>query len=602
MDDLALEVRDLEIGFGRGVHLRVPALDLGIGRHCLITGPSGSGKTVLLKVLLGQAPPSWVLSGAFRVHLNGCWNSLSYRRYRLQPWLGENTAVVFQDAMHALHPYRAIEAQCPASPAAYAALRLTPEQFLSGAYRARHGDPTAADSPSGPRFARDLSGGECQRVSLLFPILHHHRRLVILDEPLTDIDRISRQDVQAAIRPLLAARDKAVILVSHQTGWLPADSMQHYALEVPEDGGTRQLIHLGTGPRAATAPPRPAHRASRADAAPVLRFALRDSYRFAGGGSFRLWALDGMELDAGEALGLIGESGSGKSSLLRAIAGLLPRRDYGRRIELAMRFDGPSLEPVMRQPRRRRYGRLQFVSQDSSGALMGAERVGAHLDWLRRHKRASAPAFGRLLDEQGRALRLWHDDAGRERFLALDHGALSMGQKRRYGLLRAFLLLDIHRPEDADRPKLLLLDEISRGLDAAALAALVEALHAFRARYNVAVLAVSHDLAFVRQLCPSLRMVYNGALLPSPIRSADLMVQPEHGAALLNPYYGYFLDAHEVPTGLGVTAEERARLPLATYGGCLVRRWIRCPAEHSAQPGCVHGELAKTPGAVGVCH
>jgi peptide/nickel transport system ATP-binding protein len=602
MDDLALEVRDLEIGFGRRVHMRVPSLDLGIGRHCLITGPSGSGKTVLLKVLLGQAPPSWVLHGTFRVHLGGAWQALDYRGYRLQRWLGENTAVVFQDAMHALHPYRSIEDQCPAEPAAYAALRLAPEQFLSSAFRARHGDAGAERSPGPPRFARDCSGGECQRISLLFPILHHHRRVVILDEPLTDIDRISQRSVRAAIQPLLAARDKAVILVSHQTDWLRADSMQHYRLEMPEDGSPWQLIHLGTGPRP-PAPPPPVERAeARVDAAPIFRFALRESYRFAADGSFQLWPVAGLELGAGKALGLIGESGSGKSSLLRAIAGLYPRRDYRGRIELVMRIDGPDPEPVMRLPRRRRYGRIQFVSQDSSGALMGAERVGRHLRWLRRHKGVPKPVFRQLLDELGRALRLWRDAAGRERFLALHHVSLSMGQKRRYGLLRAFLLLDIYRPEDTARPKLLLLDEISRGLDAAALTALVEALQGFRARYNVAVLAVSHDLAFVRQLCPTLRMVYNGALLPSPIRSADLVVEPIAGQPLLNPYYGYFLDAHEVPPGLTIPADERARLPLETYGGCLLRRYVRCPAEQSGQAGCVHRELTRTPGMVGLCH
>ena len=616
MASFGIELTDLRLGFKGKVTLEVPEFRLVSGDRCLISGPSGSGKTVFLSVLLGQAPRSRVLSGRFRVRSpDGAWQDLDYPRYRGQRWLSDGAAVVYQDAMHSLHPYRSVETQCPARPAHYEALGLEPDYFLSQQFRALHARPGEVISAGGPRFPGDCSGGERQRISLLFPFVQRERALLVLDEPLTDIDRISERSVRAAIETLIEPsadnRDRAVVLVTHQLHKLPPESMQHYALQEASDGEPRRLVHLGLGPT-------PAPRASVSaqprqagfDQSPFFHLGLSRPYSYPNDSGFRLWPIEGLDLTPGASVGLIGESGSGKSTLLRAAAGLLHRRVYRGTFDVRLDLGDGRAVPLMDIPRRRRYGRIQYVSQDSTGALIPGERVERHLEWIRRHKGVATDDFWQRVDEWATGLRLYCGSRDRAHLLGLKHQGLSMGQKRRYGLLRAFLLLDIYQGTDAGASagaaKLLLLDEISRGLDGDALDGLVGVLDRFSRAYNVALLVVSHDMGFIRRACTSLRMVFSGSLLPASIRAEDFAVITPDGEPIdpeLNPYYRMFLESTDIDPALRVPAEERRATAIDDYTGCLLRRYIRCPAEASGAAGCVHQALRELSpnGAVGVC-
>jgi peptide/nickel transport system ATP-binding protein len=610
MDDFALCLVGLRLAFRRKVLLEVPQLRLQSGERTLITGPSGSGKTVLLSVLLGHAPRSRVLAGQFKVHRNGDWQTLDYPAYRAQRWLMEHTAVVFQDAMHSLHPYRSIEAQCGASAEQFAALNLEPGYFLSAAALGTGGAKVHRNA-GGPRFAGDCSGGERQRISLLFPFTQTQRRLIVLDEPLTDIDLISKDSVRKALERLIDeehGRRGTIVLVTHDTSWIAPGSMQHYAIGDADAEGVRRLDHIGMGPPASMtgAETRPASPKPATTGAPVFRLRVRQPFRYTNDAGFRLWPFEALQLRAGEAVGLIGESGSGKSTLLRIAAGLFPRQAYRDQLEIALTGDDGQLQDPMQWSRRRRCGRLQFVSQDSSGALIAEERVERHLRFIRDHKGVDPAVFEQRVNTWAETLRLYRDAASREHFLGLRHRALSMGQKRRYGLLRAFLLLDIYAQADRARPKLLLLDEISRGLDGAALDGLLDILHGFRTEYNVAMLVVSHDMRFVRRACSHLRMTFNGALLPASIHCDSLSAVLPDGAPAdpdLNPYYRLFLDSKDLPPSLRVPVAEREQVAIDAYRGCLLRRYIQCPAQIGGATGCIHLKLQQPApaGGVGIC-
>ena len=85
---------------------------------------------------------------------------------------------------------------------------------------------------------------------------------------------------------------------------------------------------------------------------------------------------------------------------------------------------------------------------------------------------------------------------------------------RRFSLLRAFLLLDIYKAEDKEKPKVLLLDEISRGLDAKTLEMVIAGLEQFCQENNTNIIAVSHDVEFIMRICNRARMMIKGALMP----------------------------------------------------------------------------------------
>jgi ABC-type multidrug transport system ATPase subunit len=163
-----------------------------------------------------------------------------------------------------------------------------------------------------------------------------------------------------------------------------------------------------------------------------------------------------------------------------------------------------------------------------------------------------------------------------------------MGMQRRLNLLRALLLLDL---DNEAQPKLLVLDEVSRGLDEDNIARLVDTVQAVQAEHNVGLLIISHDLGFISQVCNQTRMLFRGALLPKRLGPNELNT-PERIDAL-NPYYRDFIqgaDEERIPP------EDRE--PLDSFGGCLYARYIRCVNRH--QTGCIDVQLNRA-GEIGLC-
>ena len=142
-----------------------------------------------------------------------------------------------------------------------------------------------------------------------------------------------------------------------------------------------------------------------------------------------------------------------------------------------------------------------------------------------------------------------------QQFLEKRFDDLSMGMRRRTGLLRAFLLLNIYHITDSKDPKILLLDEISRGLDTVNRLLMAKAISEYCKTYNVTTIAVSHDFSFLSEFCDCVQIMYNGTLLPLQIGFNDVL-RVRRGEAIEgieNPYYGRFIrgdDALERLSGL----------------------------------------------------
>lgn len=548
--EFKLEIEDLTIGFrGRKV-LEVPRFELARGEKVLLTGASGCGKSIFLKVLLGVLPESSVWSGRFLLRQDGGdGEPAAYPVYVRGALLRGRISAVFQDAINSLHPYRPVSRQCPSPEgregrSKYQEFKLDPDYFSE-------------------RMPRECSGGECQRLSLLFPYFDEGRDLLVMDEPLTDIDWISRKSIEACLLRFLEEPERSVVLVTHQPDWLP--EMKHFAVR----GG---VMRLEAPPKKRTPMAAAAAPAAEEPAGPLLRIRLSEPYSFPGNQRFELRPFT-LELAPGQSLGLIGESGCGKSTLLRIAAGLFSKSHYGSRFEVDLQLGENRLNPIMRIPRGERYRRLQLVQQNTTGTLIADETVGGNLEWIRRLKGVHPEPFEAMATRWGRKLRLF-SDLGKLAGRRLSQ--LSVGMLRRYVLLRAFLSLDIY---GGDRtPKLLLLDEISRGLDADNLRHLILALTEYGREHNVGCIAVSHDVDFIRASCQGFRMMFRGMLLPQRFTARDLEEVDANTRirGLLNPYYHDFL----------ARRDEAPHNDVSNGFGCLYARYFKC--RNSADEGCGH--------------
>ena len=224
-----------------------------------------------------------------------------------------------------------------------------------------------------------------------------------------------------------------------------------------------------------------------------------------------LHAVDGVDLTIrrGESVGLVGESGCGKSTMVRLLARLIDPSDG------AIVFDGHDIAPIplrrfVHDPAR---GRIQVVFQDPTESLNPTLTVfDAVADPLRRLRPPdSASELGRLTREAIALVGLPPEMEGR-----YPH-QLSGGQKARVGIARAIVL----------RPPLLILDEPTSALDVSVQAVILRLLADLRAKLGMSYLFVSHDLNVVRLLCDRIVVMYLGRVVEQA-PSKDLFRAPRH--------------------------------------------------------------------------
>ena len=206
-----------------------------------------------------------------------------------------------------------------------------------------------------------------------------------------------------------------------------------------------------------------------------------------------------FELYAGEALGMVGSSGAGKTTLVMALLGLLSWR--GGRTTGEVLVQGKNLLCMKEHEARRVRGKwMSLIPQSPMTALNPAVTLQAHFDaaW-RAHESSGREALAYRLREVMEEVQLPSGDEG---FLRRKPGQISVGQAQR--VLIALALLH--------RPSILIADEPTSALDPVTQMEIVRLLQRLTRRHGVALLYISHDLVSVLQLCDRLAVLHAGTI------------------------------------------------------------------------------------------
>jgi peptide/nickel transport system ATP-binding protein len=226
-------------------------------------------------------------------------------------------------------------------------------------------------------------------------------------------------------------------------------------------------------------------------------------------------AVDGVSftVDSGEVVGLVGESGCGKSVTALAVTGLLPPR--GVEVLGAARFDGTDLLSLDRNTRRDLRGReIAMVFQDPISSLNPVVPIGVQVtEVLTRHRGMSGGEGRReavaLLDRVG------IPDPGR-RLKEYPH-QLSGGMRQ-----RALIAMAV-----ACQPRLLIADEPTTALDVTIQAQILELLKDLVRELNTALIMITHDLGVVAGMCDTINVLYAGRVVETAQRR-PLFAAPRH--------------------------------------------------------------------------
>jgi len=525
------------------------SFEIGRGETVAIVGESGSGKSVtaLSLMRLVEHGGGRITSGkleftrpnADRIDLAQS-NGATMRSIR-----GAEIAMIFQEPMTSLNPVFPVGEQIAES------IRLHQRMDFAAARRealrmlAQVRIPDAASVLS--RYPHQLSGGMRQRVMIAMA-LSCKPRLLIADEPTTALDVTIQAQILELIRALQDEMHMAVLFITHDMGVVAEVADRVVVMvggEKVEDGTATQIFHAPGHPytqallaavptlgamRGTDAPARfvlrrqepgaytvpaqaPLHAPPSGAGEPLLRVRGLKTQFPVRGGIFgrvrrRVHAVEQVSFDlyAGETLGLVGESGCGKSTTGRSLLRLVDIEDGS--IELDGR-EIARLSPDQFRPLRRD---IQMVFQDPFASLDPRLTVGFSVaEPLYIHGVAS----GRAAEERVASL-LEHVGLSRAHAQRYPH-EFSGGQRQRIALARALAL----------RPRIIVADEAVSALDVSIRAQILNLMLDLQDAFGLSYLFISHDMAVVERISHRVAVMYLGQIVEIGPRRA-VFENPQH--------------------------------------------------------------------------
>ena len=527
-----IRIENLSVAFDKTEVVKNVSLDLVDGEVLGVVGESGSGKSVTALTLMGLVSESaQITSGRILfddVVLQEAGkprDQVLYRRYQ-----GAQMSMIFQEPMTSLNPTQRVGHQVeemlwlhaehrPQGPWKQAsdARRLSgrrtgqKEEFRTRVLEAFHAVGLRDEERVYTSYPHQLSGGMRQRVMIAMALILHPR-LLVADEPTTALDVTVQNQIIALLRKINSKQNNAMLFITHdlnlarrlcgriavmKDGRVGELGETEEIFRHPRQEYTKRLIEAvpsrmkkKTWSADAVLGKAASAEAALNNSAPVVR--VHDLSVFYQDGSNSLFgqkkkqcvvADASFEIYPGESLGLVGESGCGKTSLSKAILGM----NRSIRGEIVSNTTRP-----------------QMVFQDPYSSLNPAKTIG----WLLQEPLRAAGALDRSkvmtkADMEAAAYDMLHRVGMEDKYFHRKPSQLSGGQRQRVSIGQALIT----------QPGLVVADEPVSALDVTIQAQIMELMRRLQQEMKLAYLFISHDINVVYQMCDRIMVMKEGRII-----------------------------------------------------------------------------------------
>ena len=482
---------------------------------CLV-GESGSGKSLCANAIMRLLPEPdvHVSNGTIRFDSEDILNKSEAEMRAIR---GNRISMIFQEPMTALNPQKTVGWQIDE------VLKLHMKQSRSKRQshaldmlaRVQIPDPASAYNA----YPHQISGGQRQRVMIAMA-LSLSPRLIIADEPTTALDVTTQLQILKLIRELQEEENAGVLFITHDFGVVAEIADQVVVLKdgvVVENGPAESVLnnpqHDYTQALIDSVPALDPPPTKSVSDTPVILKGTQLNKTFAASGGFLTGRRNAVtavkdfsfELRQGETLGVLGESGSGKTTVSRLVTRLLEANSG------AVELNGKDLLACTARELRPMRKYIQMVFQDPMASLNPRKRI---VDII-----AQGPI---VHGEDPKAARTRAKDL--LKLVELSPYAanrfpheFSGGQRQRIGIARALAL----------EPKIIVADELVSALDVSVQAQVLKLLSDLRERMQLSLVFVTHDLRVAAQLCDRVIIMQKGEIVESGI-TAEIFAAPQH--------------------------------------------------------------------------
>lgn len=500
--EIILACQNLSVRLNQQYLLQNISFQLNSNQTLAIIGESGAGKTHLCYAIMGLLTKSFQIDGKvlFKTQ-QGYENICEYHEIDYQQFRKNQIAMIFQESMTSLNPLKTVQQsfqdilhlnQCSKK---YFKSQVI--QYLYNVGLITHAENTAQQQALLVSYPHQLSGGQKQRL-LIALALAQKAKILIADEPTTALDADLAQEILRLLKRIQCQYQMSLILISHdlhlvrdfadsvlllRSGKMIEYSPVEQIFTQPQHDYTKYLLTLNLG-YAVKPVLQDRHILLNVENLTVS-YPLAKSFFWQKSYYVNLFQNINVQLRQGESIGIIGQSGIGKSSFALAILGLIPSTGLVELVLDQQRIAFNQNKNTILAPYRRY---IQMLFQDTSSSLNPSFTVEQLiLEPILFHIQPKPNQF----EQQKRLSEILSCVGLDENMKSKYPHQLSGGQKQRVALARAMIL----------KPKIMILDEPTASLDIYHQVAILNCLRELQKTAQTSFILISHDLKVVGAFC-----------------------------------------------------------------------------------------------------